>query len=439
MSLHPQTLRIRLELEKKTKSGRAHFDLYRYLFNPFILSDALKLVLANNGAKGLDGVKVCDIKGKEWDFIVKLSEELKSGRYAAAAVRRVFIPKADGKTLRPLGIPTLKDRVVQRALCMLFEPIYEQKFYNCSWGFRPGRRSVDCVYEVAKATFQKRYVLDADIEAFFDKVVHNKLIGMLKKEIVDPRIHKIILSFLKSGFCEWQKPWQESQQGTPQGGPLSPMLANIYLHYALDAKFQHLNSKRAVLFRFADDFVIASESKTEAQMLKALVKEWLSEVGLNFKDEKTKLVDMTNAKRSHDSKFVFLGFKLHLRAFSDNPKRFWIARQPSEKARKTLRQNLRIKLKPNLKISQAQKCVEETWRGWSNYFRYGNSNKILYKEMAPLNRIIYLYLRQKFRSQRKPVPWRKLHKYAIQILQNIRPPSVIDSPIPQQSNFGFMF
>ena len=432
MSLSPETLRARLRLERWEKSGRKHWELYCHLLSPHVLLDALKLILANAGAAGVDEIECKDIKGHEWDFVVNLRSELKDRRYAASALRRVYIPKKDG-TKRPLGMPTLKDRVVQRALVLLLEPIYEQVFLPCSYGFRPKRKSVECVYEVAKETFRYRHVLDADIEAFFDNVVHQKMMGALKKKIVDPRVLELIHGFLKSGFCEWGKPWQATERGTPQGGPLSPMLANIYLHYALDEKFAALGSSGAKLFRFADDFVVIAKTKGELEMLLNEIKHWLSEVGLNLKTEKTRLVDMTNEKRSHDSKFDFLGFKLHLRSFSDNPKRFWIARQPSEKTRKSFQDKLKATLRPQISPDQALHKIRELWVGWSNYFRYGNSNRILQKSLRVIRRRITMFLRMKYRQQRRPVPWFKLFGRIDQIMHSIRCPQVIPNPYLQQA------
>lgn len=430
-SLSPQTLRVRAQLEKWEKSGRKHWDLYPQLLNLHVLADALRLVLANSGSAGLDGVECKDIRGHEWDFVVHLREELKEGRYVASAVARVYIPKRDGSA-RPLGIPSVKDRVVQRALVLLMEPIYEQVFLPCSQGFRPGKRSVDCVFEVAKETFRHRHVLDADIKSFFDSVVHRKLMGMLRKKIVDPRILGLIEGFLKAGFCVWDKPWQETREGTPQGGPLSPLLANVYLHYALDQRFNALKSSGSKLFRFADDFVVVAQTRSEIQMILEQVQTWLREAGLELAPAKTKIVDMSNEKRGHDSKFDFLGFKLHLRAFEDNPKRFWVARQPAEKARKAFQAKLKTELRPQLSLDQARQKILEIWIGWSNYFRYGNSNAILRKSLRVIKRSVMVYLRVKFRQQRRPVCWGKLCKRAAFIVHGIRSPHVIPNPLLQQ-------
>ncbi len=233
MSLSSQTLRIRTHVAQWTNTGRKHWDIYRYLSDPHLLFDATKLVIANGGAAGIDGQTVKEVAGREWEMALRLSRELRSGGYRPAAVKRVYIPKSDGEQ-RPLGIPTISDRIVQRALCLLLEMIYEQKFHEFSYGFRPKRRAVDCAADVAVQVYTHRYVLEADIAKFFDRVSHNLLLKQIGFEIVDPRILRLISRFLKSGAEEMGKPWEPSQEGTPQGGPLSPMLAIIYLHYLLD-------------------------------------------------------------------------------------------------------------------------------------------------------------------------------------------------------------
>jgi len=433
MSFHPQTIRIRHRLTQWTKSGRKHWDLYRWVMDPYILWDATKLVLRNAGSAGLDLQTCKSIRGNEWKFAQEVGELLRSGSYRAGAVKRVYIPKKDGKK-RPLGIPNIRDRVVQRALVLVMEPIYEQIFLPCSYVFRPGKSSVECVAQVADSVYRKRHVLEADIEAFFDRVSHRKLMGCLKQMIVDPRVLGLIKGTLKAGFREWGKPWQPTEEGTPQGGPLSPLLANIYLHYHLDVRFEELYKANSdVKFvRFADDFLAIARTRPKLLASRRCIYVWIREAGLNLKEEKTRMVDMTNASRSHSSKFDFLGYKFHLRNFSDNPGRFWIARQPSEKARTTLRANLKAKLSPQLSLSEAKTTVELAWRGWVNYFRFGNSNLIFYKERKAVRRVVYThYLRSKYRHQKCPVAWRKLKLLGKRITQDIRPIGVIPNLLRQ--------
>lgn len=431
MSLSLQTLRIQHQLAEYTKSGRKHWDLYRWILDPFLLWDATRAILVNKGAEGVDGITCEQIKGKEWEFAVRLADKFRSGTYRPCAVRRVYIPKRDGRG-RPLGIPTLEDRVVQRALVLLLEPIYELVFLPNSYGFRRGRSGVECSATVAKEVYRHRFVLEADVEGFFDNVSHRKLLGMLKEKIVDPRIHDLIRDMLLAGYIERDKPWQATWKGTPQGGPLSPMLANIYLHYALDTKFSKQVLGGSVLLRYADDFVIVSALESRIQAHRRSLYVWMREAGLKLKETKTRVVDMRNCKRSRQSHFDFLGFRYHLRAFKDNPRRYWIARQPSEKARLALRENLKSKLRANMSTAVVRGIVKVVWDGWCQYFRYGNSNGIFYKELRSLHGIVRLYLRKKYRQGRRPVRWRQLGLLEKRILIGIKAMRVIPNYLSQQ-------
>lgn len=426
MSLSPQTRHIRVRVAEHARRGRKQWDLYRNLLDPYLLADALKLVLANRGSAGLDQVTVASVKGKEWELAKDLSQRLRAKTYQPSPVKRVYIPKSNGEE-RPLGIPNLEDRVVQRALVLLLEVVYEQRFYDHSYGFRPHRKAVDCVAEVAKQVYRHRYVLEADIEKFFDQVSHIKLLKMLSKEICDPRIMRLISRILKTGFQEPGKPWQPSGKGTPQGGPLSPLLANVYLHHVLDERFVEVygRSSSVRLFRYADDFVITAKTQTELKTARRFLHIWMREGGLKLKENKTREVDMSNESRGHGSKFDFLGFKIHLRAFADNPERYWIARQPSERSRRSLKASLKEKLHSQLTPRQAQETALLVWRGWCNYFRYSNGNRIIYRELHSVRRQIYRYLQRKYRRGGRPVPWRKLTKLAQSLWRSIKPVGVI--------------
>ena len=430
-SLSPQTIRLQHRLAERIKSGRKHWDLYRWLLDLFLLHDATRLVIANAGAAGIDEITCASVKGKEWEFAQEVSAKLRTGRYRPSAVRRVYIPKRDGRQ-RPLGIPTLEDRIVQRALVLLLEPIYEQVFLPSSYGFRRGRSGVECVAVTAKEVYEHRLVLEADIERFFDTVSHRKLLGMLKDKVVDPRILNLIRKFLQAGYLERNKPWQATWEGTPQGGPLSPLLANVYLHHALDVRFKGSGFKRTELLRYCDDFVIVSQEENELKDVEQHLSKWMREAGLKLKEAKTRWVDMRNHKHNRQSHFDFLGFRFHLRAFKDNPRNYWIARQPSEGARRALRERLKKKVTAGLSIGMARVTLKSVWRGWSNYFRYGNSNRIFYKELASVRRTARMYLRQKFRQQRHPVPWRRLIALEKWIMRDIRTLSVIPNYLSQR-------
>jgi RNA-directed DNA polymerase len=440
MSLSLETIRIRSRLREWTKSGRKHWDIQRYLWNPFVLFDATKLVIRNSGAAGVDEQSVKELQGREWEVATSLSQEIKGKKYKPYPVKRVNIPKADG-SLRPLGIPTVRDRIVQRALVLLLEPIYEQKFHDFSYGFRPHRRAVDCVAKVAETVYRHRHVLEADIEKFFDKVSHQKLMNFMRHELVDNRTLNLVKEYLRVGVMEPGKPWRATKEGTPQGGPLSPMLANIYLHYALDERFQKAfgRSEKIKLFRYADDFVIVAKFEDNLKMAFASLQVWLREAGLNLKQNKTRMVNMTNHDRHHHSKFDFLGFKIHLRSYKDNPKRFWIARQPSEKSRLELRRRIREKVQPYLSLPMARILIKQIWFGWSEYFKYSNASSIFYREAKSVRKLVWRYLKRKFRRTKYPVPVPRLIQLIKDIFQGIRPPRLQPNHLNQRGQQDFHF
>ncbi len=426
MSLSPQTIRRRHSIREMKRSGRKQWDLYRSLSCPFVLHDALKLVMLNRGSAGVDGRTIRSLRGKESEFIKEILVELQTRTYQPSPVRRVFIPKKDGSQ-RPLGIPTLKDRVVQRALVLLLEPVYEQKFHEFSYGFRPSRRAVDAAAVVAKQCYDRRYVFDADIEKFFDQVVPRKLMGILRGEIVDSRILSLIQLYFQAGVQEIGKPWERQEVGVPQGGPLSPLLANIYLHEVLDEPFvkEFGKSDKIRLVRYADDFVIMVRNKVDLSYVENRVRGWLKAGGLKLKEAKTRWIDMSNWSRGYGSKFNFLGFKFHLRSYRDNAKRFWIARQPSEAARQALRLSVRERLLPGLSLQEAFDRLKTTWVGWCEYFRYGNSNRIFYRERKRAKRIYLWYLARKFRRQRRAVHWKVLIKWKIKLTNTLQVPRIV--------------
>ena len=224
-------------------------------------------------------------------------------------------------------------------------------------------------------------------------------------------------------------------RGNSQGGPLSPLLANIYLHYVLDQRFAQTVSQggHTQLYRYADDFIIVTDHPARMRSVRRALYTWMQEGGLRLKEEKTREVNMTNERRSGNSHLDFLGYRFHLRAFRDNARRYWIARQPSEKSRKIFREKLKQKLNPTLSVEDAKANLEAFWVGWSNYFKYGNANRVMYGEMRTIKRAVIYYLRRKFRHQRRPVGWRELFRIAAKIWEKIRPPKVISRPMRQNS------
>lgn len=255
-------LQRKLYLAAKRSRNRRFHALYDRIFRSDIMWQAWIEVRKNDGSAGVDGITLEDIeKSGVTKFLNQIQEELKSGTYHPQPVRRVYIEKSDGRQ-RPLGIPTVKDRVVQQACKIVIEPIFEANFQDCSFGFRPKRSGQEAVLAVKEALVRGWWVVDADIEGYFDNIDHKYLISLLKRRISDRRVLKLLRQWLTAGIMENGTKYIP-EKGTPQGGVISPLLANIYLH-VLDMywtqKFSHLGQ----IVRYCDDFVIVCRKHHEA-------------------------------------------------------------------------------------------------------------------------------------------------------------------------------
>ncbi len=271
-----------------------------------------------DGATGIDGVTAADYEKDLEANLDDLLERIKSGRYYAPSVRRSYIPKADG-TKRPLGIPTLEDKVAQRAILMLLEPIYETDFLPSSYGFRPGRSAHDALNAVRKGIIEQRqrWVIDADLKAYFDSIPHAHLRTFLDLRIKDGVVRRMIDKWLKAGVLE-EGTVHKPVAGTPQGGVISPMLSNIFLHHVLDEWFEKVAKPRlhgrCQLVRFADDFVIALEDRHDGKRLLDVLGKRLGRYGLTLHETKTRYVDFRRRRpygrhwMASATTFDFLGF-----------------------------------------------------------------------------------------------------------------------------------
>jgi group II intron reverse transcriptase/maturase len=261
------------------------------------------------GATGIDGVTSAQYEKTLTANAKALETRVKSGRYQAPAVRRVYIPKANGKQ-RPLGIPTFEDKLLQRAVVMLLEPIYEQDFLDCSYGFRPQRSAHHALHTLhdTMTRYGGGHLIDLDIEAFFDNVKHDLLKQLLRQRINDGVINTLIDKWLKAGVME-NGQIHHSENGTPQGGVISPLLANIYLHHALDEWFYNqivpTITGRATLIRYADDAIIVCSNAQSAERILQLLSERLQQYGLRLHPDKTRLLAF---QPSAKTSFNFLGF-----------------------------------------------------------------------------------------------------------------------------------
>jgi len=368
-----QELVEKLYLAAKSSKTRRFHALYDKVFRKDFLRSAWNTVKRNRGSSGVDGERIADIiESGEDALLEELQRRLQEGRYRPRHVKRVYIPKPDGRE-RPLGIPTVRDRVIQTATKFVMEPIFETDFLDCSYGFRPNRCAHDALEEI-RVTMNEGYhfVLDADIKGFFDNINHEKLLGFVSQRINDRRVIKLIRQWLKSGVLDGDS-IHDTDVGTPQGGVISPLLANIYLH-EFDLFWTNQTDVHGILVRYADDFVILFRSAHEARKGIELVKQKLAELDLELNKTKSKLVDTRSGKRGFD----FLGF-YHRRVKSPRYKKYYLQKWPSAKSMKSIKSTVkeligrRWILKWNIDdvVSRLNPCL----RGWMNYFRFGNTSR----------------------------------------------------------------
>lgn len=338
----------------KRQEGRKWYSLIDKIWAKPNLEEAFREVKRNRGAAGIDRVTIRAFESELEHHLEVLQQALKSKTYRPKPVRRVYIPKADG-TQRPLGIPTVGDRVMQAAAKRILEPIYEAKFMDCSIGFRPGRSAHMALKKIRKDLEDGyRYVIDADLKSYFDTIPHEKLLGMVRETVVDGSVLALLEKFLQAGILEGGS-YHLNEQGTPQGGVISPLLANIYLH-PLDKVMTERGHR---LTRYADDFVICCRTQKGAErVLKSVIRLLEREMGLKVHPEKTKIV---NNKR--DS-FVFLGHE-----FKPGKKMI-----PSEKTIAKFKERVKTMTRRNQTVN-VQKVVKKTLnpyiRGWGNYYGTG--------------------------------------------------------------------
>ena len=356
----------------KRSENRRFYALYDKVYRKDILRRAWEKVKANRGAAGVDGQTIQTIEESGVEaFIDQLQRQLKEGQYRPQAVRRVNIPKPDGRQ-RPLGIPVVRDRVVQAALKIVVEPIFEADFEGCSYGFRP-KRSAHDANEMIRETVNRGHdwVVDADIENYFDTIDQGKLMAMVGKRISDRRVLKLIRKFLEAGVLEDGKV-RTTTTGTPQGGVLSPLLANIYLNY-LDKVWRGWVNEVGVLVRYADDLVILCGTKAKAQEALRRLESVLQELGLRLHPVKTRLVAL---REGHEG-FDFLGFH-HRRVKSWRYRRYYLQRWPRAKAMVGIREKIRSIVGGRYGLSrnleEVIRKLNPVLRGWGNYFARGNSS-----------------------------------------------------------------
>jgi group II intron reverse transcriptase/maturase len=359
-------LQRKLYRAAKRQRNRRFHALYDRIFRPDILRQAWEEVRRNGGSAGQDSVSIEDVEREGVEqFLREIKQDLKAGTYRPKPVLRVYIPKADGRQ-RPLGIPTVRDRVVQQACKMVIEPIFEANFQDNSYGFRPKRSAQQAVTMVKKSLITGWWVVDADIQGYFDNINHLMLLSLLKRRISDRRVLKLIWQWLEAGVLE-NGIVNASEIGSPQGGVISPLLANIYLH-VLDMFWAERFSSLGKLVRYADDFVIICRTKHDAETAMQKVAQVMELLKLTLHPTKTRVVDM-----GQDG-FDFLGFHFHKKKSRKSGKLLpyiWASPKSMTNIRHKIHfitERKRLSNTPDEVI----KFLNMVIRGWRNYFRIGN-------------------------------------------------------------------
>lgn len=348
------TDRMLAALERGVK-GDVWFSLMDKVFAERNLASAFARVARNKGGSGVDGVSVAAFGKRVDSELSRLRQQLREDEYTPQAIRRAYIPKGDGKR-RPLGIPTVRDRVVQTALRNVLEPIFERTFAEHSYGFRP-QRSAKGALERVQALLDAGYchVVDADIQGYFDSIPKDKLLALVREKVSDGRVLRLLEQFLNQPVLEGLESWTPDQ-GTPQGAVISPLLANIYLN-----PLDHLMADADIaMVRYADDFVVLCRDPSDAAAALELIRGWMQDAGLVLHPEKTRIVSMEEV----GSYFDFLGYR-----FKRCTERLY--RFPRPKSAKALRARVRAKTRRNHGHSLEHIIAElnPILRGWFQYFQ----------------------------------------------------------------------
>jgi RNA-directed DNA polymerase len=409
--------RAKLSMKAKQQKRFRFYSLYGLISHPETLKAAWQQVRANEGAAGVDGISFTQIERQGLEpWLEELGREVRDKSYRCQAVRRVYIPKANGK-LRPLGIPTIRDRVVQCAVLLIIEPIFEADFQDCSYGFRPERNAHQALEKIREhLRAGKCEIYDADLEGYFDSIPHEKLMACIRMRVVDGSVLGLIRQWLKAPVQEedeqGKKRIRRNTSGTPQGGVLSPLLANLYLHW-FDRIFQSKEGPaqwaNAALVRYADDFVVLARhigTRIETFITEKL-EQWLE---LKINRQKTRIVKL----RTKDERLEFLGYQIGLASDLRTRQHCYWRLEASAKALRRELDKLRDMTSARYGAKPLPELIGELNRhlkGWANYYRLGHPRVTLRKVNHYVRRRLKRHLRR--RSQR---PWTApadltLHQY----------------------------
>lgn len=404
------TVEMQIAERARNYPGEALTNLHQFI-DETVLAECFNS-LNKKGASGVDRETWYEYNEQKGDRIPGLLSKFKSGAYRAPNIRRVYIPKGDGKQ-RPLGIPTVEDKLLQTAVANVLTPVYEEIFYDTSYGFRPGKsqhQALDMLFK--EVSFEgKRYIIDADMKNYFGSIDHQRLREFLDLRIKDGVIRKMIDKWFKAGILE-DGNVSYPREGTPQGGSISPLLSNIYLHYVLDEWFigqiQPLLKGESFIIRYADDFLLGFTRKEDAERVMQVLPKRLGKYGLDLHPEKTRLIELGDGKGRKPGTFDFLGFT-HYMGKSQKGRAILKRKTSSKKLRASLkRMNEWLRHNRNKRVGELIELMNQKMRGHYEYYGVTFNSKQIGNYYLQCKRLLYHWLN---RRGGKPVwNWEKYSK-----------------------------